>query len=233
MSASSAPHQGAAPAISAVRLVLFDLDGTLADTAPDLVAAINGCLQSRGLPPRPFAELRGWASHGARGLIGEAFGLAPGEPGFDDIRREFLERYQRDLCVQTRLFDGVAQLLERLEAAGLRWGIVTNKVTHLTTPLVQALGLNQRAACVVSGDTAARAKPHPDPIEHALQACGQPARASVYVGDDLRDIQAGRAAGVRTFAAAYGYSAEREDVLGWEADHVLQAPQDLLAYVLP
>jgi phosphoglycolate phosphatase len=218
---------------SPVRLVLFDLDGTLADTAPDLVQSINDCLTARGRAVRPLAELRPWVSHGARGLIERAFGLVPGDAGYEDLRTEFVERYAAQLCRHTVLFPGVAQVLERLEAAGLRWGIVTNKIARLTDPLVRELDLAARAACVVSGDTAARAKPDPAPIHYALAQCACAAAEGVYVGDDRRDIQAGRAAGVATYAAAYGYSAQMDQIDTWEADVILARPLDLLDWVLP
>jgi len=221
------------PAAADIRLVLFDLDGTLADTAPDLAGAMNACLAARGRPQMPLELLRPWASHGARGLIQQAFGLHPGDGGYEDLRVEFVERYEAALCRHTTLFPGVERMLGALDEAGLSWGIVTNKVARLTTPLVRLLGLDRRAACVVSGDTAARPKPDPAPITYALNACGYTPDVGIYVGDDERDIQAGRAAGVRTFAAAYGYSAEREDVAGWQADYVIDQPGDLLPWVLP
>ncbi len=223
----------ASAARGTVRLVLFDLDGTLADTAPDLAGAMNACLAARGRPPLPLDALRPWASHGARGLIGQAFGLSPGDDGFEALRVEFVERYEAALCRETTLFPGVAQMLAALESAAMPWGIVTNKVSRLTNPLVRLLDLDRRAACVVSGDTAARPKPDPAPIAYALDACGCTAAAGAYVGDDERDIQAGRAAGVRTFAAAYGYSAARDDVAAWRADHIIAQPADLLPWVLP
>jgi len=228
--ATEAAATGAAGAPLA--LVLFDLDGTLADTAPDLAAAANACLSARGREPLPLGELRPWASHGARGLLHRAFGLAPGDPDYEALRVEFVQRYESALCVHTTLFAGVETLLARLDAAGLRWGIVTNKVSRLTNPLVRLLGLDARAACIVSGDTAVRPKPDPAPILHALDQCGCTQAAGIYVGDDRRDIDAGRAAGVRTCAAAYGYSAQREDVLDWRADHVIQAPLELLDWLL-
>jgi 2-phosphoglycolate phosphatase len=227
------PPEPAPAAAGQTTLVLFDLDGTLADTAPDLVLAINGCLQERGLPPRPLAELRPWVSHGARGLIERAFGIGPGDDAYESLRAEFVERYQADLCRQTTLFPGVEETLVRIEEARLQWGIVTNKIARLTDPLVRALGLDARAACVVSGDTAARAKPDPAPIAYALDKCGCRPGASVYVGDDRRDIQAGRAAGVRTFAAAYGYSVGMDDIAQWQADHIIHSPTELLGWVLP
>ncbi len=227
MAAIPAPDGG-----TDLALVLFDLDGTLADTAPDLVGAINDCLVAHGRAPRPLAQLRPWASHGARGLIGQAFGSAPGDPGYEALRAEFIERYEARLCRETTLFPGVDAMLQRLESAGVRWGIVTNKVARLTDPLVTLLRLHGRASCVVSGDTAARPKPDPAPILHALAQCGHAAAASAYVGDDRRDIDAGRAAGVRTVAVAYGYSAGMDDIRAWRADHVIARPGDLLDWAV-
>lgn len=213
-------------------LVLFDLDGTLADTAPDLVNAINACLVARGREPRTLAELRPWVSHGARGLIERAFGIAPGQDAYEALRDEFLCRYEADLCRMTTLFPGVEDLLQRIEQAKMQWGIVTNKIARLTEPLVRALHLDTRAACVVSGDTAMRAKPDPAPILYALQQCGCAPDAGVYVGDDRRDIQAGRAAGVRTVAAAYGYSVLIDDITQWQADYIIDNPAQLFPWVL-
>jgi 2-phosphoglycolate phosphatase len=227
------PTGGASLRNTPTELVLFDLDGTLADTAPDLVGAINACLVGRGRAPRPLAELRPWVSHGARGLIERTFGIGPGAPDYDELRAEFVDRYEAQLCRATTLFPQVEEVLARIEAAGLRWGIVTNKIARLTDPLVRELHLDQRAACVVSGDTAARAKPDPAPIHYALAHCACAAQACVYVGDDRRDIEAGRAAGVRTFAAAYGYSAGMDDILQWQADNIIHSPAELLAWILP
>jgi 2-phosphoglycolate phosphatase len=220
-------------AAAATRLVLFDLDGTLVDTADDLAAALNRCQSLRGLPPTPPQELRPWTSHGARGLIQRGFGLEPADAGYEDLRAEFLDHYERALCVHSRLYDGIEQTLAAIEASDRRWGVVTNKPARFTRPLLRALGLERRAACVVSGDTAARPKPDPAPILRALAECRCEASASLYVGDDLRDVQAGRAAGVGTVVAAYGYSASIEDVSNWNADLVIDRPQDLLLWILP
>jgi 2-phosphoglycolate phosphatase len=220
-------------AAAATRLVLFDLDGTLVDTADDLAAALNRCQSLRGLPPTPPQELRPWTSHGARGLIQRGFGLEPADAGYEDLRAEFLDHYERALCVHSRLYDGIEQTLAAIEASDRRWGVVTNKPARFTRPLLRALGLERRAACVVSGDTAARPKPDPAPILRALAECCCEASASLYVGDDLRDVQAGRAAGVGTVVAAYGYSASIEDVSNWNADLVIDRPQDLLLWILP
>jgi phosphoglycolate phosphatase len=214
-----------------IDLVLFDLDGTLADTAPDLAAAANRQRTERGLQPLPIEQLRPMASHGARGLVGVALGLAPGDADYEAARLEFLSFYEQALCVQTRLFTGMAETLERIEAEGRRWGVVTNKASRFTTPLMQRLELDRRAAVVVSGDTTAHAKPHPAPIEHALAACAVSSARAVYVGDDRRDIEAGRAARVSTVVAAYGYLGTEADVSGWGGDHVIDAPTQLLAWI--
>jgi len=211
-----------------IELVLFDLDGTLADTAPDLAAAANRQRSERGLPPLPLAELRPLASHGARGLVGRALGLAPGDEAYEAARLEFLGFYEQALCVQTRLFDGMDETLERIEAEGRRWGVVTNKARRFTEPLMELLALHHRAACIVSGDTTPHTKPHPAPIEHALQGCSVASSRAVYVGDDLRDIQAGRAAGVATVVAAYGYLGAHADFALWGGDHVIASPMQLL-----
>ena len=217
--------------MTTIRLVLFDLDGTLADTAPDLAGAVNRMLTSRGRTPLPLSTLRPVASHGARGLIGRAIGLTPADAGYEDLRQEFFREYESALCRGTRLFPAVPQTLAALEHADIRWGIVTNKIARFTDPLVQALGLAKRAACIVSGDTTAHAKPHPAPLLHAAQAAGLDIAVSIYVGDDLRDVQAGRAAGMRTVAAAYGYLGDGAPVEHWGADHVIHRPDDLLLLV--
>jgi phosphoglycolate phosphatase len=214
-----------------IDLVLFDLDGTLADTAPDLAAAANRLRLERGLEPLPLDALRPLASHGARGLVGRALGLAPGDDGYEQARLQFLERYEQALCVHTQLFPGMDETLDRIEASGRRWGVVTNKAARFTAPLMEQLGLHRRAACVVSGDTTAHAKPHPAPLLHALAACDVDAGRGVYVGDDRRDIDAGRAAGLRTVIAAYGYLGEAPQTQDWGADHAIDAPPALLAWL--
>jgi phosphoglycolate phosphatase len=222
----------AAPAApDRISLVLFDLDGTLVDTAEDLATALNRCRDRRGLAPTPLQELRPWTSHGARGLIRRGFGLAPADPGYEELRSEFLDYYEQAVCVHSRLYEGVEQTLQAIEISSRRWGVVTNKPGRFTAPLLRALGLESRAACVVSGDTAARPKPDPAPILHALEACGVGAAACVYIGDDLRDVQAGRAAGVHTVAAAYGYLGGADDVSAWGADAIIERPQDLLRWL--
>ena len=214
-----------------IELVLFDLDGTLADTAPDLAAAANRQRADRGLAPMTIEQLRPMASHGARGLIGRALGLAPGDADYEAARLEFLDYYEQALCVQTRLFAGMADTLGQLEAEGRRWGVVTNKARRFTDPLMELLGLHRRAACVVSGDTTPHAKPHPAPLLHALRACGVTAGQGVYVGDDRRDIEAGRAASMRTVIAAYGYLGDTALTDDWGADHSIDSPPALLDWL--
>jgi N-acetyl-D-muramate 6-phosphate phosphatase len=214
-----------------IQLVLFDLDGTLVDTAADLAAAANRQRADRGLEPLPLEDLRPMASHGARGLIAVALGRAPGDADYDSLRAQFLEYYEQALCVHSRLFDGMEATLEALEHAGIRWGIVTNKIARFTGPLVERLGLSERAACVVSGDTTPHAKPHPAPLLHAITEARSTATATIYVGDDLRDVQAGRAAGTGTVIAAYGYLGKDVDINRWGGDHIIAQPSDLLRWV--
>ena len=214
------------PALSAPRAVLFDLDGTLADTAPDLAAAVNWMRAQRGLEPTPYALLRPTASAGARGMIGAAFGLAPGDDGYEPLRLEWFERYQSNRAVDRTLFDGVPDLRDGLTAAGMAWGIVTNKPMRFTDPLVPMIGL-AHAGCVISGDTTPHAKPHPAPLLEAARRLDIAPNDCWYVGDDLRDIEAGRAAGMVTVACNWGYCGSI-DPATWGADFQLDTPQDLL-----
>ncbi|TAM52885.1 MAG: phosphoglycolate phosphatase [Paraburkholderia sp.] len=229
MSQPSSPpaRQHDAPQIAHCRAALFDLDGTLADTAPDLVAAVNKMRRDRGLEFVPVEQLRSFASAGARGLIGGAFGIGPDDREFAPMREEFLANYETDLCAETTLFPGIAELLDALDARGVRWGIVTNKVARLTMPLVAQLGLAARAGCVVSGDTTPHSKPHPAPLLHAAETLALPPAQIVYVGDDLRDVQAGFAAGMATVAAAYGYCGADLPPAMWHAQHIVDTPQQL------
>ncbi|MGF7133538.1 2-phosphoglycolate phosphatase [Paraburkholderia sp. EB58] len=213
--------------IGLCQAVLFDLDGTLADTAPDLAAAVNKMRHERGLEMVPLENLRPLASAGARGLIGGAFGIGPEHPEFAGMREEFLANYEADLCIETTLFQGIDAVLDELDARGVRWGIVTNKVARLTDPLVALLGLDLRAGCVVSGDTTPHSKPHPAPLLHAARMLDLPPERIVYVGDDLRDVQAGFAAGMVTVAAAYGYCGNDIPPTRWHAQHVVQSPAEL------
>lgn len=208
------------------RAILFDLDGTLADTAPDLAAAVNKLQLERGLSPTPYAQLRPVASAGARGLIGAAFGLQPGDTGYATLQLAFLDNYIAALAVNSRLFDGIATLLAALHELGLPWGIVTNKAARFTDLLVSQIGL-QDAGCVVSGDTTPYSKPHPAPLLEAARRLGLAPQDCWYVGDDLRDIQAGQAAGMPVIAAGWGYCGYTEPV-SWDADALVAAPMAIL-----
>jgi len=211
---------------TAPRAILFDLDGTLADTAPDLAAAVNLLRTERGLAPTPYELLRPTASAGARGMIGASFGLLPQDEGFEELRLGFFDNYQAAIMVHSTLFDGVPELLEGITAAGLAWGIVTNKPARFTDPLMPLIGLDH-AGCVISGDTTPHPKPHPAPMLEAARRLGLAPEQCWYAGDDLRDIEAGRAAGMRTIACGWGYCGDIEPAT-WGADHLLASPQALL-----
>jgi phosphoglycolate phosphatase len=208
------------------KAVLFDLDGTLADTAPDLANAVNRLRVSRGLHALPYEVLRPVASAGARGLVGVAFGIGADDQRYVALRDEFLKNYETDIAVDSRLFDGIAPLLLALENAGIAWGIVTNKIAHLTGLLVPQIGL-AHAACMVSGDTTPFSKPHPAPLIEACKQMNIRPEDCWYVGDDLRDIQAGVAAGMTTVAAGWGYCGDTPPA-AWEADAVANSPSSLL-----
>ena len=210
------------------RGVLFDLDGTLADTAPDLGFALNQQRLARGMPELPIEAVRSHASSGARGLLKIGFNIEPGQSGYDAMRDDFLNIYEVNLARNTRLFPGVAALLEQVERRGWRWGIVTNKAERFTFPLLRALALMERAACVICGDTTPNPKPHPAPLLAAAEKLGIPARQCIYVGDDERDVQAGHAAGMPVFVARYGYLGNGTPPDRWGADGFIDAPADLL-----
>lgn len=214
-----------APALSAV---LFDLDGTLIDSAPDLAGAANDMRQARGLLPIAYERLRPMVGSGARGMVNVAFGVAPPAPVFASLRDEFLQCYEQRMTRDTRIFDHVPPLLDTLEARGLRWGIVTNKAVRFAEPLVRSLGLHERTAVLVCGDTTPHAKPHPAPLLEAALRLGVLPSACVYVGDDLRDVQAGRAAGMVTMAVTWGYLGVGDSIDAWGADLVVSTAAELL-----
>lgn len=211
----------------APRAILFDLDGTLADTAPDLAAAVNWLRTERGLEPTPYAILRPTASAGARGMIGAAFGLKPGDDGYEELRLAWFDRYQSAMAEHSTLFGGVVELLDGIRADGMEWGIVTNKPARFTDPLVPQIGL-AHAGCIVSGDTTGFAKPHPAPLLEGARRLGIAPEHCWYVGDDQRDVEAGRAAGMVTVACAWGYCGSI-DPSTWGADYLLETPAELLA----
>jgi phosphoglycolate phosphatase len=211
--------------------VLFDLDGTLADTAPDLGLALNLMRAARGLDSVPITELRIHASSGARGMIGAGLGVSPEHPDYAGLRDEFLDLYERNLKRDTGLFAEVEELLDALDDLGLAWGIVTNKAERFTLPLVRLLGLADRAGCVVGGDTTPHAKPHPAPLLEAARRLNVEPGLCLYVGDDARDVMAARAAGMRAVVAGYGYLGAGPGPEHWGADAIVARPLDLLKHL--
>lgn len=210
-----------------IQAVLFDLDGTLVDSAPDLAGAADGMRVKRGLPSLPLADYRPMAGAGARGMLGIAFGVAPDHPDFNDLREEFFVAYEGRLTQDTQVFRGIPELLAALTLRGLPWGVVTNKATRFTVPLTQAMPLFRTAGAVVSGDTTPHAKPHPAPLLEAARLLGLDPACCMYVGDDERDIVAGLAAGMATVAATYGYLGQQSDFSRWGAHAVIHSPDEL------
>jgi len=214
----------------ATRAVLFDFDGTLADTAADLGAAVNRLRARRGLPGLSPADVRAYASSGARGLLRVGLGIGPGDPDYETMRDSFLAHYAERVCVETKLFPGIPELLQELSARGVRWGIVTNKATRFTEPIVAALGITPD--CVVCGDTTPHAKPHPAPLLHAAQCLAVAPADCCYLGDDLRDVQAAHAAGMRAIAVQYGYHGiDNGGPSSWNADAIIDRPIELVAHL--
>jgi len=208
------------------KLVLFDFDGTLADTAPDLAFAANLQRERRQLPPLPFEVLRPLASQGARGMLRTALDLTPEHPDYEAAKRQYLADYEQCMLTHARLFAGIPQLLDTLTAHGHTWGIVTNKLEYLARPLIRHLGLEAGSAAIVGGDTTPHAKPHPAPLLHAAKLAGFAPGQCVYVGDDERDIVAGKAAGMATISVGYGYAAG-QDIPRWQAHATALTPLDL------
>ncbi|MEJ2454722.1 MAG: HAD-IA family hydrolase [Candidatus Thiodiazotropha sp.] len=211
--------------------VLFDLDGTLADTAPDLHAAFNRLLATLDRPPIAFDDFRSSVSHGSRAMLKTGLGITPEDPDFQRMQRIFLDLYQERIAVHTRLFAGMERLLKELDRRTIAWGIVTNKPAYLTDPLMRGLGLQERACAIVSGDTTPYAKPHPEPILYACRQSGVSPSQTIFVGDAARDIEAGRNAGTRTLVALFGYLSDNDRPDEWQADGSIAHPLDLLAWL--
>ncbi len=213
------------------QLVLFDLDGTLADTYPDLLAAVHNAFLEQGLPAPDPALVGAQISHGGRAMINAALTAPVPEVQFKLILDRFLQLYREQICVHTRLFPGMSEVLAQIEQLGMKWGVVTNKRSWLTEPLIDQLHLRQRLACLVSGDSAARAKPHPDTLLMALQQSTCCAGESLYVGDAHNDVRAARAVGMRAVVANYGYIDANENTQDWQADGYINTPLDLLDWL--
>ena len=216
-----------------VHAVLFDLDGTLVDSALDLGGAGNDLRERRGLPPLPLEVFRPLTGTGARGMLRVALGTTPEDADFEALKDEYLAIYATRLTRLTRVFDAMAPVLDALDAAALPWGIVTNKHSRFAEPVVAGTGLATRSRVLVCGDTTARAKPFPDPLLEAARRLAVDPAHCLYVGDDLRDIQAGRAAGMGTVAAAWGYLGDGEPIEAWGADHLARTPAELLEVLQP
>lgn len=214
-----------------IRAVLFDLDGTLADTAPDLAHALNTVRVEEGRTRLPFEQIRPVVSHGAQALITLGFSLTAAQTDYARLRQRLLDVYRDNIALYTRLFPGMPEVLDALERAGLIWGVVTDKPGWLTEPLLDALGLMQRSACVVSGDTLNERKPHPAPLLHACQTVGCTPAECVYLGDAERDIRAALAAGMPSLIAGFGYIGAHEQPAHWGANGLLERPADLLDWL--
>lgn len=211
--------------------VLFDLDGTLADTALDLAYALNEQRRRHGLEPLPHEAIRPQASHGTIGLLKVGFEVTPKSPNFAALRAEYLELYTQHICDRTVLFPGMSELLQALETRKLRWGVVTNKPARFTLPLLKALNLEQRAACIISGDSTANSKPHPEPLLTAAAQMRVAPAACLYVGDAERDVEAAVAAGMKALIANYGYLDAHDQPDTWGAHARIDAPADILKYL--
>lgn len=214
-----------------ITTVFFDLDGTLADTAPDLAAALNQLLAEHHQPALPFEKIRPVVSHGGNALIELAFGIKPNDPGFLPLRERYLEIYQTRLHNSTHLFDGIETVLDALEAKQIIWGVITNKPAWLTNPLMEKLQLTDRAGCIVCGDSTAHSKPHPAPMLLACELTQCDPASSLYVGDAERDVIAGKAAGMHTLIALYGYIDQKESPGQWQAEGMINTPVEIVDWI--
>lgn len=217
--------------MTSLRTVLFDLDGTLADTAPDMAQALNLLLKEKDYQPLPFDTIRPWVSHGGLALVRLGFGEERGDVELENLRQRFLEIYAENLCRETHLFPGIPQLLAMLSKNGFNWGVVTNKPRYLTEPLVAQLTIQPPPACIVSGDTTTNRKPHPEPMLLACKQAGSDPHECLYVGDAERDIHAGKQAGMKTLVALFGYITDSEDPETWGADGMIRAPMEVFDWL--
>lgn len=215
-----------------ITTVFFDLDGTLVDTAPDLTAAINQLLTEQGHSTLSLDSLRPIISQGSDAMIKHAFSIEDGAPEFSSLRQRFLELYSQRMHCSTHLFPGMPEVLEVLESDRIKWGVITNKPTWLTQPLMGYLGLDKRAACIISGDTTEYRKPHPAPMQHACELTKSNPANTLYIGDAKRDIEAGRAAGMHTLIAQYGYISASDNLEEWQADGIITNPDDIITWIL-
>lgn len=216
------------------KLVLFDLDGTFADTAPDLAHALNQTLELHDRHAMSLEQIRPGVSHGSFALIRLGFGIEPDDSRFEPLRQELLGFYTKDICLHTKLFPGMEELINQLDQNDIPWGIVTNKPEWLTNPLMELLGMSERAVCIVSGDTTANSKPHPEPILHACRLAGDYNPVDcIFVGDAKKDIEAGNSAGVTTLVAMFGYIDTDDRPEEWEADGYIDHPSQILAWLDP
>ena len=217
--------------MSHIRTVLLDLDGTLADTAPDLAFALNEVLREQGCAPLPFKQIRPEVSHGGIALIKLGFNIDETAAEFDALRQRLLAIYREHIVRHTTLFEGMDEVLKQIEAHGLNWGVVTNKPAWLTEPLLEGLSLKQRAVTIVSGDTLNQRKPHPAPMLLACEQAGSSAAQCLYVGDAERDIEAGRNAGMQTLVALFGYIGEKDEPESWQADGMVENATGILEWL--
>ena len=214
-----------------VKTVLFDLDGTLIDTAPDMAGALTALCQEESQPRLSYEQVRPVVSNGSAALVKLAFGELEDQKRLMHLKQRYLEIYEENICIDSALFKGIETVLQHIENHGLNWGVVTNKPGWLTLPLMNSLCLTQRAATIVSGDTTPNSKPHPDPMHYACDEAESESRECIYIGDARRDIEAGRNAGMKTLVAKYGYIETGEDVTTWGADAIVNAPEDILLYL--
>ena len=217
--------------MSKIKTVLFDLDGTLIDTAPDMANALNLLLQEEGQLALPFDTIRPVVSNGSLSLVKLGFGNELEEQRLDYLKQRYLDIYQQHLCEDSKLFDGMNELLNTIESQQKNWGVVTNKPGWLTDPLMEQLGLFERAACIVSGDSTKNRKPHPEPMYHACLAAGSEPAECIYVGDHRRDIEAGNNAGMKTIVALFGYINEEDNIDDWGADIKIHHPGEITPYL--